>query len=57
MTTQNHIEALRRRHRELERQLEEELRHKVNNDLVITALKRRKLEVKDELAKFEHSAA
>lgn len=57
MTTQNHIEALRRRHSELERQLGEELRHKVNNDLVISALKRRKLEVKDELAKLAEDAA
>lgn len=57
MTTENHIAALRRRHNELERQLEEELRHKGHNDLVIADIKRRKLEVKDEIFKLEHDAA
>ena len=57
MTTENHIAALKRRHSELERQLEEELRFKGQNDLVIADIKRRKLEVKDELHKLEHTAA
>lgn len=57
MTTENHIAALKRRHSDLERQLEEELRYKGHNDLVIADIKRRKLEVKDALTRLEHTAA
>jgi hypothetical protein len=49
MTTEGHIAALERRHQELERQIESELAHISRDDLLISALKRRKLEVKDEL--------
>lgn len=52
MTTEGHIAALERRHRELERQIEAELQHSSRDDLLIAALKRKKLEVKDELAKL-----
>jgi hypothetical protein len=57
MTTEGHIAALERRHRELERQIETELQHASHDDMLITELKRRKLEVKDELAKMESRAA
>lgn len=57
MTTENHIAALKQRHSELERQLGVELRYKGHNDLVIADIKRRKLEVKDELFKLENTAA
>ena len=56
MTTEGHIAALQRRHTELETQLEEELQHKSQNDLLIAAIKRRKLEVKDELAKLQRTS-
>jgi hypothetical protein len=49
MTTEGHIAALERRHQELEHQIESELAHPSHDDLLISALKRRKLEVKDEL--------
>jgi hypothetical protein len=52
MTTEGHIAALERRHRELDRQIEEELSHLSKDDLLIAALKRRKLEVKDELTRM-----
>jgi hypothetical protein len=52
MTTEGHIAALERRHRELDRQIEAELSHLSKDDLLIAALKRRKLEVKDELARM-----
>ena len=52
MTTEGHIEALERRHQELERQIEEELTHPAYDDLVVAGLKRKKLEVKDELTKL-----
>ncbi len=51
MTTEGHIAALERRHRELERQIETELAHLTRDDLLIAALKRKKLEVKDELSR------
>jgi len=57
MTTENHIEALKQRHSDLERQLENELRHNGHDDLVIADIKRRKLEVKDELTKLARAAA
>ncbi len=57
MTTESHIAALERRHRELDRQIEEELGHAAYDDLQIAALKRKKLEVKDELAKLQARTA
>jgi hypothetical protein len=52
MTTEGHIESLERRHRELDRKLEDELSHPSRDDLFVAALKRKKLEIKDELAKL-----
>jgi hypothetical protein len=52
MTTEGHIAALERRHQELDRQIQTELQNTRVDDLVVSALKRKKLEVKDELYKF-----
>ncbi|MEQ1769710.1 MAG: DUF465 domain-containing protein [Devosia sp.] len=57
MTTEGHIAALERRHRELDRQIEDEMGHLSQDDLVIAALKRKKLEIKDELQKLQRTAA
>jgi hypothetical protein len=57
MTTEGHIAALERRHRELERQIEDEMGHLTHDDLAIAALKRKKLEIKDELQKLNSHAA
>lgn len=57
MTTEGHIAALERRHRELEQRIEEEMQHRAHDDLLISSLKRKKLEVKDELAKLHVAAA
>ncbi|HZY67611.1 MAG TPA: DUF465 domain-containing protein [Devosia sp.] len=57
MTTEGHIAALERRHRELERQIDDERGHVSHDDMMIAALKRKKLEIKDELAKLQSSAA
>ncbi len=57
MTTEGHIAALERRHQELDRQIETEMSHLAHDDLMIAALKRKKLEVKDELAKLTATAA
>ena len=52
MTTEGHIAALERRHQELDRQIQAELQSTRYDDLMVSALKRKKLEVKDELYKF-----
>jgi hypothetical protein len=57
MTTEGHIAALERRHRELDRQIEDEMGHLSHDDLTIAALKRKKLEIKDELKKLNSHAA
>ena len=57
MTTEGHIEALERRHRDLDRKIEDELTHPSRDDLYIAAMKRKKLEIKDELAKLQLSDA
>jgi len=56
MTTEGHIAALERRHRELDRQIELELQQKTYDSLLVSALKRKKLEVKDELSKLSPEA-
>jgi len=57
MTTESHIAALERRHQELEQQIEREMQHVAQNDMLISSLKRRKLEVKDELARLQSQRA
>jgi hypothetical protein len=57
MTTEGHIEALERRHQELDRQIQSQLQNIRYDDLMVTALKRKKLEVKDELTKYSGANA
>jgi hypothetical protein len=57
MTTEGHIAALERRHKELERQIDDESSHLSHDDMIIAALKRKKLEIKDELTKLSAQAA
>lgn len=52
MTTEGHIAALERRHQDLERKIETELQHVSKDSLLIGELKRKKLEVKDELSRL-----
>jgi hypothetical protein len=52
MTTEGHIAALERRHQELDRQIEAEIQSLRYDNLTVAALKRKKLEVKDELTKL-----
>ena len=57
MTTEGHIAALERRHKELDRKIEDEMAHLSHDDLAVAELKRRKLEIKDELQKLQSHAA
>lgn len=52
MTTEGHIAALERRHQELDRQIQTEMQNSRYDDLTVAALKRKKLEVKDEIYRF-----
>ena len=52
MTTEGHIAALERRHQELDRQIQAEMQNTRADDLAVAALKRKKLEVKDEIYRF-----
>ncbi len=53
MTTEGHIAALERRHQELDRMIQSEMQNRLTDDLMVSALKRKKLEVKDELYKLQ----
>lgn len=54
MTTEGHVAALERRHQELDRQIQSAMQSTRRDDLTVSALKRKKLEVKDELHKLAH---
>lgn len=52
MTTEGHVAALERRHQELDRQIQTEMQSTRYDHMAVAALKRKKLEVKDELYKY-----
>ncbi len=52
MAIQSHLAELERRHEALEREINEALSHPSADDLEIIELKRRKLYVKDEIARL-----
>lgn len=52
MTTEGHIAALERRHHELDRMIQAEMQNTQYDELFLSALKRKKLVVKDELTRF-----
>jgi hypothetical protein len=54
MSIEAHVEALQRRHRALETEITEAHAHPSIDDLEIVLLKRRKLLVKDELARLKN---
>jgi hypothetical protein len=52
MAISTHLAELEQRHRSLEAELAEALRHPSTDDSLLTELKRRKLRVKDEIARL-----
>jgi len=52
MSMQSHLAELEKRHQALEAELSECLTHPAVDDLKIVELKRRKLQVKDEIARL-----
>jgi hypothetical protein len=57
MSMQSHLTELERRHRALEDEITEALAHPSTDDLTIAELKRRKLQVKDEIARLKTAAS
>ncbi len=56
MSTESHLSELERRHADLERKIDEALNHPSADPLELTSLKRRKLRLKDEIAKLRGEA-
>jgi hypothetical protein len=57
MSNQAHLAELERRHRALEQEINEALAHPSIDDLKLAELKRRKLQVKDEIARLRQDAS
>ena len=53
MSLQGHIVELQRRHEALEKEIEREKSHPSADDARIAELKRKKLQLKDEMSKLE----
>jgi hypothetical protein len=56
MSIQSHLAELERKHQALEQEIAEAMAHPSSDDLKIAELKRRKLQVKDELARLRQEA-
>jgi hypothetical protein len=53
MTSVSHLAALERRHQTLEQEIGEELAHASRDLARLATLKRKKLEIKDEIARMQ----
>lgn len=54
MSIEAHLAELERKHRALEDELADALAHPSTDDVTIVKLKRRKLQVKDEISRLRH---
>ena len=57
MSIQAHLTELERRHQALENEISEALAHPSTDDLKVAELKRRKLQVKDEIARLRQDVS
>ncbi len=57
MAMQAHLAELERRHRALENEINEALAHPSADDLKLAEMKRRKLQLKDEIARLRQDAS
>jgi len=55
MPLQNHLTELERRHQALEREIQDALAHPSTDDLKLAELKRRKLQLKDQIMRLKDS--
>jgi hypothetical protein len=56
MAIESHLAELEKRHQALEQEISDALIHPSTDDLQIAELKRRKLQVKDEIARLRQDA-
>ncbi len=56
MSLQNHLSELQRRHHALDREIDKERLHPAADTTKVAAMKRRKLVLKDEIAKLRQDA-
>jgi hypothetical protein len=54
MSVESHLAELERRHEALKREILEVQSHPGFDDIEVAALKKRKLQIKDEIAKLRH---
>ena len=57
MSLNNHLVELEKRHQAVEKQIETELHRPSGSDLKVAELKRRKLQLKDEINKLQSRSA
>jgi hypothetical protein len=57
MAIEAHLAELERKHQALEQEITEALTHPSTDDLRVVELKRRKLYVKDEIARLKHEVS
>jgi hypothetical protein len=57
MALQNHLSELERKHQSLEREIQDAMMHPSRDTLRLAELKRRKLQLKDEITKLRHTTA
>lgn len=55
MSLQSHLAELQKRHQALENEITDCLAHPAVDDLIIVELKRRKLQVKEEIERLRHN--
>ena len=55
MTQQSHLAELERKHQALEREIQDAMSHPGTDALTLAELKRRKLQLKDQIEKLRHS--
>ena len=56
MATSTHLAELEQRHRMLEDEIADALQHPSTDDCKLAELKRRKLHVKDQIARIQHES-
>ena len=57
MSIQSHLTELEQKHRALEDEIAEAIAHPSTDDAIIAQLKRRKLQVKDQIARLKQEAS
>ncbi|QFU15442.1 YdcH family protein [Microvirga thermotolerans] len=57
MPLQNHLVELERRHQALEREIQDALNHPSTDDIKLAELKRKKLQLKDQIARLKGAHA